>query len=213
MKTYPLQLRFLLPGLAISLLALGQSRPLFAGQTFAGWEGDTNRTWRIVDGAFVGGSLERTIPRNEFLATHQSFTNFVLKLKFKLVGTEGFVNAGVQIRSVRTEDPPNEMRGYQADIGEGWWGALYDESRRNTVLVKPDPADVQRALKPGDWNEYVIRCEDRRIRTWINGVPMIDYTEPDPAIPQQGHIGLQIHGGAKALVSYKDITLEQLPAP
>ncbi|MCL4178941.1 MAG: DUF1080 domain-containing protein [Verrucomicrobia bacterium] len=213
MKTSPLQLRFLLPCLVVSLLALGQSRPLSDGKTFAGWEGDTNRTWRIVDGAFVGGSLENNIPQNEFLATHQSFTNFVLKLKFKLVGTEGFVNAGVQIRSERTEDPPNEMRGYQADIGEGWWGALYDESRRNTVLVKPDPADVKKALRPGDWNEYTIRCEDRRIRTWINGVPMIDYTEPDQTIPQHGLIGLQIHGGAKAEVSYKEITLERLPSP
>ena len=100
-----------------------------------------------------------------------------------------------------------------ADIGEGWWGALYDESRRNTVLVKPDPAAVQKALKPGDWNEYTIRCEGPRIRTWINGVPMIDYTEPDTTIPQQGRIGLQIHGGAKAEVSYKTITLERLPSP
>ena len=213
MKTSPLRTLRILPWMILPLLAWTQPISLFDGKSFAGWEGDTNQTWRIVDGAFVGGSLERNIPQNEFLATHQSFTNFVLKLKFKLVGTEGFVNAGVQVRSVRTDDPPNEMRGYQADIGEGWWGALYDESRRNTVLVKPDPAAVQKALKPGDWNEYTIRGEGRRIRTSINGVPMIDYTEPDATIPQHGRIGLQIHGGAKAEVSYKDITLEQLPNP
>lgn len=213
MKTSPLPLLFLLTGIAIPMLAHAQPESLFDGKSFAGWEGDTNHTWRIVDGAFVGGSLERNIPQNEFLATHQSYTNFILKLKFKLVGTEGFVNAGVQLRSVRVDDPPNEMRGYQADIGEGWWGALYDESRRNTVLVKPDPAAVQKTLKPGDWNHYEIRCEGRRIRTSINGVPMIDYTEPDATIPQHGLIGLQIHGGAKAEVSYKDISLEQLPAP
>jgi hypothetical protein len=196
----------------IPLLTLAQPIPISDGKSFAGWEGDTNHTWRIVEGAFVGGSLENQIPRNEFLATRRSYTNFVLRLKFKLVGTEGFVNAGVQIRSVRVDDPPNEMRGYQADIGDGWWGALYDESRRNTVLVKPDPAAVQKALKPGDWNSYTIRCEGPRIRTWINDVPMIDYTEPDATLPQQGLIGLQIHGGAKAEVSYKDITIEELPA-
>jgi hypothetical protein len=213
MKTSPLPLLFLLTGIAIPMLAHAQPVSLFDGKSFAGWEGDTNHTWRIVDGAFLGGSLQSQIPQNEFLATHQSYTNFILMLKFKLVGTEGFVNAGVQIRSVRVDDPTNEMRGYQADLGEGWWGALYDESRRNTVLVKPDPAAVQKALKPGDWNEYTIRCEGRRIRTSINGVSMIDYTEPDDTIPQHGHIGLQIHGGAKAEVSYKDISLEQLPAP
>jgi hypothetical protein len=213
MKTYSLRFLFLLTTILLPWFTMAQPIPLFDGKTFAGWDGDTNRTWRIVDGAFVGGSLEHQIPRNEFLATRDSYTNFVLKLKFKLVGTDGFVNAGVQVRSVRTDDPPNEMRGYQADIGDGWWGALYDESRRNTVLIKPDPAAVEQALKPGDWNDYTIRCEGRRIRTWINGIPMIDYTEPDTTIPQHGRIGLQIHGGAKAEVSYKEITLEQLPVP
>ena len=28
----------------------------------------------------------------------------------------------------------HEVIGYQADIGQGYWGALYDESRRNKVL-------------------------------------------------------------------------------
>ncbi len=212
MKTHVLRCLFLLL-YAGPLLAHAQSDacPLFDGKTFAGWEGDTNGTWRIVDGAFVGGSLEHQVPRNEFLATQRSYTNFVLTLKFKLVGTEGFVNAGVQFRSVRVVDPPNEMRGYQADIGEGWWGALYDESRRNKVLVQPDPEAVQRALKPDDWNNYTIRCEGRRIRTWLNAEPMIDYTETDETIPQHGLIGLQIHGGAKSEVSYKDLTLEILP--
>src|SRR4051794_21101337 len=72
---------------------------LFDGKTFAGWQGDTNHTWRVENGAFVGGSLERTVPRNEFLSTTRSFTNFVLRLRCKLAGTEGFVNGGVQIRS------------------------------------------------------------------------------------------------------------------
>jgi hypothetical protein len=184
---------------------------LMDGKTFHGWDGDTKVTWRMEDGAFVGGFLDRRVPRNEFLASTQSFTNFVLRLKFKLIGTEGFVNSGVQIRSQRLDDPANEMIGYQADIGEGWWGALYDESRRNKVLIKPDDAAVQRAVKPGEWNEYTIHCVDRRIRTWINGVPMIDYTEADESLPQHGRIGLQIHGDAKAEAWFKDITIELLP--
>jgi hypothetical protein len=181
------------------------------GKTFKGWEGDTKKTWRIENGAFVGGSMETTVPRNEFLATERGFTNFVLRLKFKLVGTEGFINGGVQVRSQRITNPPNEMIGYQCDMGDGFWGALYDESRRNKILVKPEPAAVEKALKKNEWNEYLIRCEGKRIRTWINDVPMIDYTEPDDSIPQFGLIGLQIHSGAKAEASYKDITIQELP--
>lgn len=180
------------------------------GKTFKGWVGDTNKTWRIQDGAFVGGSLTNRVPRNEFLRTERSFTNFILKLQFKLEGTDGFVNGGVQIRSQPATRPPNEMIGYQCDIGDGWWGALYDETRRNKVLIKPKPEDVKKALRPGEWNEYRIHANGPRIQTSINGIVMIDYTEPDAAIPQFGLIGLQVHGGGAALVSYKDITVQVL---
>lgn len=199
--------------LFFSLNAADRSRPvrISDGNTFKGWSGDTAKTWRIEDRAFVGGSLKEKVPRNEFLRTERSYTNFMLRVKFKLVGTEGFINGGVQVRSQPAKNPPNEMVGYQCDMGEGWWGALYDESRRNKVLVKPDPAAVEKALKKGDWNEYLIRCEGKRIHTWINGAQMIDYTEPDDAIPQYGQIGLQVHGGGQTEAWYKDITVEELP--
>jgi len=198
---------------SISLaFAADKARPvsLFDGKTFNGWEGDTQKTWRIVDGAIVGGTLSERVPRNEFVATKRSYTNFVLRLKFKLVGTEGFVNGGVQIRSQRATNPPNEMIGYQADIGDGWWGALYDETRRNKVLTKPEAGVVEKILKRNDWNDYEIRCEGKRIRLSINGQQTIDYMEPDNSIPQHGLLGLQVHGGGKTEISYKDITIEEL---
>ncbi len=201
----------LLAGLALSFLT-GATGPasLFDGKTFTGWDGDTNKIWQVREKAFVGGSLKEKVPRNEFLATTRSYTNFVLRLKFKIVGTEGFVNGGVQIRSQRVPND-SEMIGYQADIGEGWFGAIYDESRRNKVLAKPAEADVKKAVKLGDWNDYEIRAEGRRVVLKINGVQMVDYTEPEAAIPQFGRIGLQVHGGGKTEISYKEITLEELP--
>jgi len=66
----------------------------------------------------------------------------VLRLKFKLVGTEGFVNGGVQVRSKHVKNPPFELSGYQADMGDPeWWGCIYDESRRNKVVAKSDIAN------------------------------------------------------------------------
>ena len=212
------QLRLLLVvpavlGLASTLQAADPAREIsiFDGKTFAGWEGDLGKTWRIEDGAAVGGSLEVQVPHNEFLRTQRSYTNFVLRLQFRLLGSEGFVNAGVQVRSSPVENPPYELSGYQCDMGDGWWGALYDESRRNKVLVKPDEEAVKKAVKTGEWNNYLIRCEGKRIRSWINGVAMIDYVEPDDSIPRHGIIGLQIHGGGKGEAWYKDIRIEELP--
>jgi hypothetical protein len=198
-------------------LSVGPARAkpvaLFDGKTFAGWDGDTKATWSIKDGCIVGGSLTSKIPRNQFLATRASYKDFVLRLKFKLLGDpkKGFVNSGVQIRSQRVPGD-TEMTGYQADLGDpSWWGSLYDESRRNKVLAQSDMARINKVLKRGDWNDYEIRCEGRRIRTWINGVLGVDYTEPDAKIPQEGRIGLQIHSGGPAEVWFKDITIEELP--
>lgn len=198
--------------LAFSLLtstAWAQPVSLFDGKTFKGWEGDTQATWRIEEGAIVGGSLEKTVPRNEFLCTSEPIRDFELTLKYKLVGTEGFVNGGVQIRSKRVPNH-HEMIGYQADLGAGFDGALYDESRRNKMLAQPTKETLEKILKPGDWNDYRIRCEGPRIQLWLNGTKTVDYTEKDPEIPLEGIIGLQIHGGCKAVVRFKDITLEKL---
>jgi len=186
--------------------------PIFDGKTFKGWEGDTNKTWRIAEGALVGGSLKETVAHNEFICTTRSYTNFVVRLKFKLAGTQGFINGGVQVRSKHVENPPYELSGYQVDMGDpDWWGCLYDESRRNKVVAKSDKAEVNKVLKRGEWNEYVIRCEGKRLRASLNGYQTFDYTEPDDAIPQFGIIGLQVHGGGKTEAWYKDITIEQLP--
>jgi hypothetical protein len=183
---------------------------LFDGKTFNGWEGDTVKTWKIVDQALTGGSLTENVPHNEFICTRKSYSNYVLKLKFKLSGTEGFINGGVQFHSVRAKEPAYEMVGYQADLGNGYWASLYDESRRNKTLVGPDSATVKKILKADDWNEYEIRSENGRIRLFLNGTQTVDYTEPDKSIPQRGIIGLQIHGGGKASIAYKDIYIKEL---
>lgn len=183
---------------------------LFDGFTFNGWEGDTLKTWRIEDNVIIGGSLRKNVPENNFLCTSRSYSNFILKFKIKLVGHEGFINAGLQFRSVRATNPSNEMIGYQADWGNGYWASLYDESRRNKTLVSPDTAKVLTWIKQNNWNDYVIRAEKNRIRLFINGHKAVDYVEQDASIPLSGLIGLQIHGGGKAEVYFKELYIKEL---
>jgi hypothetical protein len=206
---------FLLPSILfvtqLSAQKKNNEKSLFDGRTFAGWTGDTLKTWRIENGSLVGGSLTDTVPHNEFISTMRPYKNFILKVKFKLVGSEGFINTGVQFNSKRIADPAYEMSGYQADLGDGWWASLYDESRRNKVLVRGDTVIVEQVLKRQDWNDYEVRSENGRIRIKLNGKQTVDYTETDPAIPQSGLIALQIHGGGKAQVYFRDIVIRELP--
>jgi hypothetical protein len=180
--------------------------PLFDGRSLEGWQGNLD-VFRVEDGAIVGGSLDARVARNEFLTTAKEYGDFELRLKFKLLGEKA--NAGVQIRSRRIPDH-YEMIGYQADMGDGWWGCLYDESRRRKVLAGPPAEDRRKLVKPNEWNDYVIRCQARRIQLWVNGTETVDYTEPDESIEQAGLIGVQIHGGGPSEAWYKDIRIVEL---
>lgn len=204
----------LLPALLLSAItatcAFADPVALFDGRTFAGWEGSTGGVWRIEDSALVAGSLEKKQEKNDFLATTKSYSNFELTLKWKLEGTEGFVNGGVQFRTKRIPNH-HEVSGYQADLGKGYDGALYDESRRKKMLAQPSPEVLEKARKPlGEWNDYRIRAEGPRIQIWLNGVQTVDYTETEPGIDMSGIIAVQIHGGATSIVRYKDLRIEEL---
>lgn len=181
--------------------------PLFDGKTFDGWEGDTVGSFRIEDGAIVGGNLTTPIPRNEFLCTTGVYGDFVLRLECKVVSANG----GIQFRSSRVPDSA-EVSGYQADMDSSgtYWGCLYDESRRG-MLVEADRAETGRVVKPNDWNRYEIRCEGPRIQLFVNDLRTVDYTEADAAIPRNGIIAVQVHAGAPSETWYRNITIAELP--
>jgi hypothetical protein len=180
---------------------------LFDGSTFSGWEGNLE-VFRIEDAAIVGGTLDKDVAHNEFLCTTKEYGDFEFSLKVKLLGPAKGANAGIQFRSRRVPNH-HEVSGYQADMGYNYWGCLYDEHRRG-MLVRADKQLIANTLRPGRWNEYVIRCVGNRVQLWLNGHQTVDYTELDENIEPTGIIGLQIHGGPAAEAWYKDIKIKQI---
>jgi pimeloyl-ACP methyl ester carboxylesterase/prenyltransferase beta subunit len=180
-------------------------RPLCNGKDLAGWEGD-NQLWSIRDGMLVGHS--NGLDHNEFLATTHSYGDFRLSLDFRLLDGKG--NSGVQFRSVRI--PHREMSGYQADIGEGYWGSLYDESRRNKILVSASEA-AGKALRKTGWNHYTITAAGDRITVGLNGARSVDFKEPDPSVARTGLLAVQIHAGGPMEVQFKDLMIQPVPTP
>ena len=182
---------------------------LFDGKSFQNWEGNPVY-FRIEDSTLVAGSLDKNIPQNEFLCTTKEFSDFELRLRFKLIGARDKANAGIQVRSKRIPGD-NEMIGYQADIGQHYWGSLYDESRRRKIIAQADTGLLKKIIRHDDWNEYVIRCVGNRIQLWLNGFKTVDYFESDDTIEQKGVIGLQIHSGPATEIWYRDIAIKEIP--
>ncbi|HYE99225.1 MAG TPA: DUF1080 domain-containing protein [Planctomycetota bacterium] len=177
---------------------------LFNGKDLTGWQGDMN-VWRVVDG-YISGKIDK-IGYNTFLVCPHSFSDFELELKFWLVESKG--NSGIQYRS-EVKDPAKwVVGGYQADIGKGWWGALYEERGRG-VLVKPTPEGAK-AAKADDWNQYVIRAEGSRLTQIVNGVKTVDFEDTDEKKRKSdGILALQYHAPGNFEIRFKDIRIRPL---
>lgn len=185
---------------------------IFDGKSIEGWEGEAE-WFRVEDGAIVAGTMDKRIPKNQFLVTKKAYGDFELRFQAKLTGKGK--NAGVQFWSERIPNH-HEMIGFQCDIGSmgkaSIWGALYDESRRRRFLQQVS-LPTQGVTDPDEWNQFRIRAQGSAITIWVNGALATRYFENEPAakIPRKGRFGLQIHSGPPAEARYRNIEVRELP--
>jgi putative heme-binding domain-containing protein len=171
------------------------AKDLFNGKDLGGWDGDP-KLWSVEKGEIVGKSPG--LKHNSFLRSQMVAGDFKLTVKVKLVPDKE--NSGIQFRSEPL--PGYEVKGYQADVGAGWWGKLYEEHGRGILSAKGGEAFV----KVDEWNTYEIEAKGSRIRTWINGGLCVDMDDPKGA--RRGIFALQIHSGGAMEVRFKELRLE-----
>lgn len=170
----------------------------FNGQDLAGWVGDP-KLWSVEQGEIVGRSPG--LRKNEFLISELSVGDFELSLEVKLVPDQG--NSGLQIRSQPIEN--GLVRGYQCDIGAGWWGKLYEEHGRGLL----EAGGAEAVVRKGDWNQYRVVAAGSRVRAWLNG--QLCFDRDDPAAARRGVIALQLHSGGPMEVRFRRLDLKLLP--
>jgi len=171
---------------------------LFNGHDLTGWTGDKT-LWKVEQGEIVGRSPG--IQENQFLVSELTVEDFELQLKVRL--TPNRANSGIQFRSQRL--PSGHTKGYQADIGAGWWGALYEELGRGLLSKPPANTDF---LNVDQWNDYRIVATGDHLRTFINGHRCVDLHDSEGA--RRGILALQIHAGEALEVRFKDLQLRIL---
>ena len=193
------------------LFAQSTTVSLFDGKTLDGWEivdPADEKFWTVIDGVITGGDGVTKIPKNTYLRTVGEYEDFEFRCLFRLTGDEstGMINSGIQYRS---EDSGTDVIGYQADIGNGYWGDIYDEHRRGK-LVGGDVAALKFLLKEDGWNSYIVRVKGNFHELYINGIKACEYVEKDPNIPSKGVIGIQLHGGGAAKIELRNPTITEL---
>jgi hypothetical protein len=211
-------------------------RSLFNGKDLSGWNGNP-KLWSAKDGTITGQTTaENPAKGNTFLIwTNGAPGDFELRCSFKLVpgDDKGFANSGIQYRS-RIFDAANwVVGGYQADMeaGPNYTGILYEERLRGIMALRGEKVvwteddkktvvgsvgnaeDIEKSLKKGDWNEYVIIAKGNHLQQFINGKQTIDVTDECSAKrAMSGLIALQLHAGPPMMAQFKNLRIKKLSA-
>ena len=64
-------------------------------------------------------------------------------------------------------------------------------------------------IKPTDWNDVLLIVEGNHMIAHLNGVKIIDFTDPTPK-SFDGTISLQLHSGGLGDMRFKDIYIRDL---
>lgn len=179
---------------------------LFNGKDLTGWTGDPE-IWRVENG-YISGKKEKQ-GWNSFLVFNYPFKNFVLDFKFILVDKKG--NSGVQYRSWVKNWQKFVVAGYQADIGNGYWGSLYDEANRGKLLFT-SPKELASTIKTDDWNSFTVEANGTKLKHTLNGQAAGEFDDTDEAKRKlEGIIALQYHAPGNFEIRFKDVRIKLLP--
>ncbi len=186
---------------SLTLISAFGQKSLFNGKNLDGWTIHGTELWYVDDGLLICESGPDKA--YGYLSTNEYYDDFELTLEFK---QEANGNSGVFIRStvegtkvsgwqVEVAPPGNDTGGVYESYGRGW-------------LIKPDK-EKDKALKMGEWNTMRIRVKGDRIKSWLNGTPMISLK--DKKIGEgKGAIALQIHDGGGIKVRWRNLIVKPL---
>ncbi|MGP3976464.1 ThuA domain-containing protein [Streptomyces sp. 8N114] len=140
----------------------------------------------------------------------REFGSYSLKLDWKMASAGGDDNSGVFVGFPASDDPWSAVeKGYEiqidaSDVEEKTTGAVY--GFQSADLDARDAALNQ----PGEWNTYEIRVEGERLRVFLNGALVNNFTNADPARSlKDGYVGLQNHGEGDE-VAFRNVRVREL---
>lgn len=232
-----MKIKTLLTLFAIASVSHAGEKLIFNGKDLLGWKGQPE-FWSVKDGAITGHTTaEVPVKENTFLIWDGVVGDFELHFKYKITDangeSKGFGNSGVQYRSKVVKPEYSVVSGYQADFecGTKYSGILYEEKARGIlaergqkVVIHEGAAankpkievtgevgksdEIQAAIKPADWNEYVVIAKGGHLQHFINGKQTVDVTDETAIGAKTGILALQLHAGQPMTVQFKEILLK-----
>ncbi len=176
---------------------------LFNGKDLSGWAAVGHEKWEVEDGTIHGQGITEEYG---YLRTEKKYRDFHLFLRFKC---EAEGNSGVFFDTDFKPGTADVSQGLQFEIDRiigHHSGGIYGDGRQWIVWPAPE---LEPLIRPNDWNEYLMKVEANRYICYLNGVLMVDFTDPTPK-SFDGYIALQLHSGGKGNMRFKDIYIRDL---
>ena len=189
--------------LAIGLMVSGcdSSISLFDGKSLEGWECDPLEQavdWKAAAGELLG---ENPGEQGSILWTNQKFRDFEVELDY-ITLTDDY-DTGIFIRGLTHQVQIGISRSLQKDMT----ACIY--APKDEQGSYPGQTDKVGAIhKLMEWNHVKVIVTGKRIQTFLNGEPMVDYT--GLVLEDEGPIGLQLHGGVHMSVKFRNIKVREL---
>ena len=181
---------------------------LFDGKDLKGWEG-LEKYWSVVDGEIVGKNT-RPVDVSTYLVTKRQFSDFRLTYKAKLVTSEMHSGIAFWGKTAPEKGDQYTYMGHLVMFPSDW--GMYDLYRRGGLKVDGKPAKEAAKGRQHDWNDMEILAIGHRVRLAVNGLAVVDFTDPNPDWITQGPIGLQLHSNQEPQeVRFKDLVIETSP--
>ncbi len=197
-KILPLVVMLVLMGqtvFAAESAAATKLEPIFNGKDLTGWKSpDANPFWRAEPGVLIGES-DAKLTEN-YLWTEKEYGDFVLEFDVRWTGE---IDSGVELRKPSMQLQLGVSRSLKRDMS----GSFYV----GRVAGYPEAGQAKDAAKlmhpDGQWNSFRLEAVGPNFTVWINGQKAAQYR--DEKFPGAAPLGLQIHGGLKMKVEYRNL--------
>jgi hypothetical protein len=176
---------------------------LFNGKDLTGWATVGNEKWTVEDGAIHGQGVTKEYG---YLRTEKTYKDFQMTLRFKC---EADGNSGLFFHADFKPGTADITQGLQFEIDRTLnhhTGGLYGDGRNWVVWPA---AELETTIRPNDWNDLYVSVIGNRYIARLNGVLMVDFTDPTPK-SFDGYIALQLHSGGLGNMRFKDLYIRDL---
>lgn len=177
-------------------------KKLFNGKNLDGWTVQPQELashWLVKKGKLLYG--ENPDQKGSMIWTTKNYRDYELELEYQTLSDD--YDTGVFPRGDGHQVQIGISRSLQRDMT----ACIYAPGD-NKGAYPAQTDKVKEFHKLGEWNHLRFIVTGKRIQTFLNGEPFVDYE--GITINEEGPIGLQLHAGVHMAVQFRNIRVKEL---